>query len=91
MFNIITSSLLQIAEEVVSYGASQVVRVIKNSFASAGDEKDMGSIPGLGRSPGGGHGNLLLCSYLENPMDRAAWWATVHWSTRTHTYTHTVD
>ena len=50
-----------------------MVRVIKNSFASAGDEKDMGSIPGSGRSPGGGHGNLLLYSDLENPMDRGAW------------------
>ena len=50
-----------------------LMRVIKNSFASAGDEKDMGSIPGSGRSPGGGHGNLLLYSDLENPMDRGAW------------------
>ena len=38
----------------------------------------MGSIPGLGRSPGGGHGNLLQYSCLENPMDRGAWQATVH-------------
>ena len=37
----------------------------------------MGSIPGLGRSPGGGHGNPFQCSCLENPMDRGAWWATV--------------
>ena len=37
----------------------------------------MGSIPGLGRSPGGGHGNPLQCSCLENPMDKGAWWATV--------------
>ena len=37
-----------------------------------------GSIPGLGRSPGGGHGNPLQYSYLENPMDRGAWWAAVH-------------
>ena len=36
------------------------------------------SIPGLGRSPEGGNGNLLQCSCLENPMDRGAWWATVH-------------
>ena len=39
---------------------------------------DLGSIPGLGRSPGGGHSNPLQCSCLENPMDRRAWWATVH-------------
>ena len=38
----------------------------------------MGSIPGLGRSPGGGHGNPLQYSCLENPIDRGAWWATVH-------------
>ena len=49
--------------------------VVKNSSASAGDP---GSIPGSGRSPGVGHGNLLQCSWLENPMDRGTWWATVH-------------
>ena len=48
---------------------------VKNPHANAGDA---GSIPGLGRSPGGGHGNPLQYSYLENPMDRGAWWATVH-------------
>ena len=40
------------------------------------DARDMASIPGLGRSPGGGHGNPLQSSCLENPMDRGAWWAT---------------
>ena len=39
---------------------------------------DMGLNPGLGRSPGGGHGNPLQFSCLDNPMDRGAWWATVH-------------
>jgi len=38
----------------------------------------LGAIPGLGRSPGGGHGNPLQYSCLENPMDRGAWWAAVH-------------
>ena len=52
--------------------------VIKNPPASAGDIKDVGSIPGFGRSPGGGHGNPLQDSCLENPMDRGAHWATVH-------------
>ena len=47
-----------------------MVRVIKNSFASAGDEKDMGSIPGSGRSPGGGHGNLFHYYCLERTMER---------------------
>ena len=45
--------------------------------ADAGDIRDMGSIP-VGRSPGGGHGNPLQYSCLENPMDRGACWATVH-------------
>ena len=55
-----------------------MVLVIKNSPANAEDIRDAGSIPGLGRSPGGGHGNPFLYSYLENPMDRGAWWVTVH-------------
>ena len=58
-------------------GASQVVQEIKNLLANAGNIRDEGSIPGLGRSPGGGDGNLLQCSCLENPMDRGAWRATV--------------
>ena len=46
--------------------------------ASACNVGDLGSIPGLGRSPGEGNGNPLQYSCLENPMDRGAWWATVH-------------
>ena len=49
--------------------------MLKNSSANAGDTGDMGSIPELGRSPGGGHSNPLQYSYLEKPMDRGAWWA----------------
>ena len=52
--------------------------MIKNPPASAGDIRDLGSIPGSGRSPGGGHGNPLQYSCLENAMDREAWQATVH-------------
>ena len=52
--------------------------VIKNLPASAGDIRDAGSTRGLGRSPGGGHGNPLQYSCLENPMDREAWWVTVY-------------
>ena len=52
--------------------------MVKNLPANAGDTGDMGSIPGSGRSPGGGHGNPLQYSCLENPMDRGAWWATAH-------------
>ena len=62
------------------------------SFPSGSDSKesacnagDLGSTPGLGRSPGGGHGNPLQCSYLENPMDRGAWWAAVHGVTKGRT------
>ena len=59
-------------------GASQVAAVVKNPPANAGDVKDLGSIPGSGRSPGGGHGNPLQYSCLENPIDRGAWQSTVH-------------
>ena len=48
---------------------------------STSKAEDLGSVPGLGRSPGGGHGNPLQYSCLENPMDRGAWQATVHWIT----------
>ena len=54
------------------------VLMVKNPPANAGDIGDMGSIPGLGTSPGGGHGDPLQYSCLENPMDRGAWWAIVH-------------
>ena len=50
----------------------------KESTCNAGDSGDMGSIPGSGRPPGGGNGNPFQYSCLENPMDREAWWATVH-------------
>ena len=46
--------------------------------ANAGDIRDTGLIPGLGRSPGEGNGNPLQYSCLENPMDGGAWWATIH-------------
>ena len=57
---------------------SQVALVVKNSPANAGDIREKGSIPGWGRSPGGGHGNPLQNSCLENPLDRGAWQAAVH-------------
>ena len=65
--------------------AFQVALVAKNLPANAGDVKDMGSIPGSGGSPGGGNGNPLQCSCLENPMDRGAWQATVHRVTKSQT------
>ena len=58
--------------------------MVKNLPANAGDVRDAGLTPELGRSPGGGHGNpLQYC--LENPMDRRAWWATVHRVTKSRT------
>ena len=57
---------------------AQVVLVIKNPPPNTGVVRDAGSIHGLGISPGGGHGNPLQYSCLENLMDRRAQWATVH-------------
>ena len=51
---------------------------VKNPPTSAGDAIDVGLIPGSGRSPGGEHGSPLQYFSMENPMDRGAWWATVH-------------
>ena len=78
--------------------------MLKNLPAKAGDVRDVGSIPGLGRSPGEGHGNPLQCSCLEKPMDWGPWRAAAHrvakrWTwlkrlstcthARAHTHTHT--
>ena len=59
--------------------------MIKNPPADAGDTADMGLMPGLGRSSGVGNDNSLQYSCLENPMDRGAWWATVHGVAKTRT------
>ena len=59
-------------------GAYQLALVVKNPPANAGDIRGMGSIPGSGRSPRGGHGNPIQYFCLENPMDRGTWQATVH-------------
>ena len=75
--------------------------MVKNLSANAGDARALGSIPGLGRSPGVGNGDPLQYSCLENSMDRGAWQTTVHGVSksrtqlsarvcaRTHTHTHT--
>ena len=76
------SILKEINPEYYLEGISQVVLVVKNLPANAGD---LGSIPGLGRAPGEGNGNPLQYSCLENPMDRGAWWATVHGVTKSRT------
>ena len=52
--------------------------LVKNQPANAGDVRNTGLITGSGRSPGGGHGKPLQYPCLENPMDREAWWSTVH-------------
>ena len=71
----------------------------KESASNAGDIRDVGLIPGLGRSPGEGHGNPLQYSCLRNPLERGAWWVTVHRVTKsqmglnrlsTHTKLHMV-
>ena len=59
--------------------------MVKNLPANAEDTRDVGLIPGLGRSPGVGNGNPLQYSCLENPMDRGAWWATVHGAVKSGT------
>ena len=58
---------------------------VKNLPANAGDVGDVGSIPGSGRSPGGGNGNPLQYSCLKNPSDRGAWQATVHRAAKSQT------
>ena len=75
----------QKSSEYIILRASQVVSVVKNPTASAGNIREIGSIPALERSPAGGHGNPLQCSCLENSMDRGAWqeldtteWLTMH-------------
>ena len=73
-----------------------MVLLVKKLPANAGDSRDVGLIPGLGRSPGGGNGNSLLYSCLENSMDRGVWWATVsrvtkESNTTVHTHTHTTN
>ena len=66
--------------------ASQVALVVKNLPVTAGALRDVRSILESGRSPGGGHGNPLQYSCLENPMDRGAWWATVHRVAKSRTW-----
>ena len=61
---------------------SQVALVVKNPPANAVDLRDEALVPGLGRAPGGGHGNPLQYSCLENPMDRGVWQAIVHGVTK---------
>ena len=59
--------------------------MVKNLPANAECTRDAGSVPGLGRFPGGGNGNPFSILCLENPMDRGAWWATVYGVTQSQT------
>ena len=68
-----------------SNGASQVTLMVKNPSVNAGEIRNTGWIPGLGKSPGEGHGNPLQYSCLRNLMDRRAWQATVHWVVKSWT------
>ena len=71
--------------EYVYIWASLLAPLVKNPPAKAEDVRDVSSIPGLGRSPGGGHGNPLQFSCLENSMDKGAWWAIVRGVTKSQT------
>ena len=68
-----------------------MVLVVKNPPANAGDTRDVGSIPGSGRSPRGGNSNQLQYSCLKNSMGRGAWQATVHWAAELGATEHTED
>ena len=78
LMRLLLVTLLEFTKLCFVTGASQVLLVVKNLPANAEDIRDLGSIPGSGRSPGGGHGNPLQYSYLDNAMDRGAWRATIH-------------
>ena len=78
-YNLFVGHILSYLKNAFQYtlGTSQVALVVKNLPANATDIRDR-SVLGSGRSPGGGHGNPLQYSCLENPMDRGAWWSRVH-------------
>ena len=81
----VAKSLSNTTEQLTLPWVFQMAPVVKNLPASAGDMRDMGSIPGLGRSLGEGHSNPLQYSCLENPMDREAWRAAIHEDTKRQT------
>ena len=72
------TSAQYLASHLANLGLSQVTLIVRNLPANAGDIRDVGSVPGLGRSPREEHGNPLQFTCLENPMDRGAWWTAVH-------------
>ena len=82
---ITTASLFNFCNTVSITWAFKVALVVKSPPANVGDARDMGLIPGLGRSPGGQYANPLQCSCLENSMDRGAWQAIVHRAAKSQT------
>ena len=76
---------IKVFGEPVTGGVSQVMVVVKNPPANAGDLRDLSSILGLERSPGGGNGYSLRSSCWENAMDRGTWQATAHGVTKSRT------
>ena len=70
--------IIYISNYFTVFWASQLVLVLKNLPDNPEEVRDVGSIPGLRRSPGGGHGNPLQYPCQENPTDTGAWWTTVH-------------
>ena len=86
---VLTEELMSLLEFRCLLRTSQVVLVVTNPSANAGDIGDLGSIPGLWRCPGGGHGNPLQYSWLENPMDRGAWQTVGHMVTTNQTWLNT--
>ena len=73
-----TPQIIQTINSRLVTRASQVALVVKNPPANTGNIRNVSLIPGLGRSPGGGNGNPLRYSCLENPMDRGPWWVRIH-------------
>ena len=85
MYGILAKMYGILAPCYLQYRASQVVLVVKSLPGNVGDSRNVGLIPGLGWSPGGGHDHPLQYSCLEKPMDRGAWWATAHRVAKTQT------
>ena len=86
LMRLLLVTLLEFTKLCFVTGASQVLLVVKNLPANAEDIRDLGSIPGSGRSPEGVHSSPLQYSGLENPMDRRTWQATVHRVTKSQTW-----
>ena len=80
-----TAGIYKFCVCVCVYGTSQLVLVVKNPPASAEDARDMGLIPELGKSIGGGNATPLQYSCLENSMGRGAWWAIIHGAAESQT------